>query len=124
MNSIFVSPPNAILFVLDPTNKNAVVPPYIDGEIVAVTDTCVSVGTQADVDGEVEISMSLSGVVPIDLNKVLSRNILVPGGKIAVVTSEFQKVLELDVPAGSAYVSIWVDDLRNPARVFINIGRP
>lgn len=44
-------------------------------------------------------------------------------GKIAVVTAEFQRVLEVDVPAGNVGVSIWVDDLRNPAQIVINVKK-
>jgi hypothetical protein len=116
-----ISPPNAILFVFDPTNKDVLIPSYVDGELTAATETCVSVGTQTEVDGDVEISLAISGAVPLDLQQVFFGTVATPGGKVAVVTSRFQRVLELNVPASAVELSIWTDDLRNPARVVVNI---
>jgi hypothetical protein len=116
-----LSPPNAILFVFDPTNGDVVIPPYVDGELTAATETCVSVGTQADVDGETEVSLAMAAVAQPDLQRVFAGAVATPGGKVAVVTSEFNRVLELDVPKGGIEVVIWTDDLRNPARVVVNV---
>ncbi len=121
MPRVVLSPPNAILFVFDPTNNDAVIPPYINGDLTAATDTCVSVGTRAEVDVDTEISLDLGGTAPIDLQQVYFGAIGTPGGKVAVVTSQFQRLLELEVPIGSVAVSIWVDDRRNPARVVVSI---
>lgn len=123
MSIATISPLNAILFVLDPTNKDTVVPPYVDGELTAATGTCISIGTQAPVDGETEVSLELDGATPSDLHRAFLGSLVTPGGKLAVVTSEFERVLELDVPKGKANVCVWVDDLRNPARVAVHIRR-
>lgn len=119
MNRLFITPPNAILFVLDPTNKNALVPKYVVGELTAITDSCISVGTQASVDGKVEVSMILSNEEPIDLRLAIHGKIIVPNGKVAVVTSEFEKLIEIDLPIGEISASIWVDDLQSPSKVQI-----
>jgi len=116
-----LSPPNAILFVFDPTNADVVIPPYVDGELTAATETCVSVGTQADVDGETEVFLEMAAVTQPDLQQVFAGSVAAPGGKVAVVTSEFHRLLELDVPKGGVEIVIWTDDLRNPARVVVNV---
>jgi hypothetical protein len=121
MGRAVLSPPNAILFVLDPTNKDAAVPQYVAGELVAATATCVSVGTQADVDGDVEVSLAPAAAAPADLQQVFLGAIATPGRRVAVVTSHFQRVLEVDVPSDAAEVAIWADDLRNPAHVAIGV---
>lgn len=121
MNRAVLSPPNAILFVFDPTNKDVVVPPYVDGELTAATATCISVGTQADVDGDTDVSLETDLVAPAHLQQVFLGAIATPGGKVAVVTSQFQRVLEIDVPGDAVEISIWVDDLRNPAYVTIGV---
>ncbi len=120
MPKTVLSPANAILFIFDPTNKDVVIPAYVDDELTAATDTCVSVGTQADVDGETEVSLDIWGVVPLDLERVFSGVIATPGGKVAVVTSQFQQVLELNVPIGIVEIIIWSDDTLNPGRIAIN----
>lgn len=120
MLNAVLSPPNAILFVFDPRNRNVVVPQYIDGELTASSNTCVSVGTQADVDGATEVSLSLCGVASTGLQEVFRGVIGVPSGKLAVVTSQFQPVLELEVPAGTVEITIWADELISPGRIAVN----
>lgn len=122
MSSVSISPPNGILFLLDPTNRDVVVPPYVDGELTASTESCISVGTQAPIDGETEVALSTSDAPLPGLNLAFSGSVLCPNGKIAVVTAEFQNVLEVDVPEGNIRVSIWVDDLEHPSKVVININ--
>ncbi len=121
MLNAVLSPPNAILFVFDPTNKDVVIPSYIDGELTASSDTCVSVGTRADADGDTDISLDLGGVAPPDLLRIFFGVIGVSGGKVAIVTSQLQRVLELEVPVGPVEVTIWADDLRNPGRIAVNV---
>lgn len=118
-----LSPPNAILFVFDPTNKDVVIPSYVNGELTAATESCVSVGTLADVDGDTEVILDIGAAVSADLERVFSGVITTPGGKVAVVTSQFQRVLELDVPIGAVDITIWTDDERNPGRVVISVER-
>lgn len=117
-----MGPPNAILFVFDPKNKNVVVPLYIDKQLTAATDSCVSVGTQADVDGDTEIHLTSGNVQPSKLIHVFRGRISTPGGSIAIVTSEFQKILELEIRKQHADVDIWADDLRSPSKVIVDIG--
>lgn len=121
MGQAVLNPPNAILFVLDPTNKNIVVPPYVDDELTAATNTCVSVGTQAEIDGETEVRLETGAITCADLQQVFLGVIATPGNRVAVVTSNFQCVLEAEVPGGTVEVSIWVDDLREPACVTIGV---
>jgi len=121
MLQAMLSPPNAILFVFDPTNKDVAIPAYVDGKLTAATETCVSVGTQADVDGDTEITLDLGDEVPDGLRQVFFGMILTPGGRVGIITSQFQRVLELEVPVGTLDVSIWVDDLCNPGRVAVYV---
>jgi hypothetical protein len=121
MGSVTISPPNSILFVLDPTNKDVIVPSYINEELIAATETCVSVGTQASVDGEVSVSLDFGSITPSGFYQTFAGNVAAPGGKVAVVTAEFQRLLELDVPKGKVDLVIWVDDLHNPAQVTVSI---
>jgi hypothetical protein len=121
MLRVVLSPPNAILFVLDPENKDVVIPPYVDRRLTAATSTCISVGTQAEVDGDTEISLEILGAAPVDLHRAHFGTIGTPSGRVAVVTAQFQRLLELNVPVGAVEVSIWADDLRNPGRVAVGV---
>ena len=42
--------PHGILFLIDPTNVETIVPEHESGVLVASTATCIAVGTQPDTD--------------------------------------------------------------------------
>lgn len=107
--------PNAILFVLDPSNGAAVVPEY--GGLISRTDTCVSVGTQADVDGETEISLGCTA--PADLKLVFDGIIQTPSRSIAIWTSEGTSLGRIDALNPTTNFAIWVDDNKCPSRVVV-----
>lgn len=113
----------AIVFALDLANKNARVPEYIDGELIASNESCVSVGTQAEVDGAVTIKLSerLSDSEKRSYKIVFNGAIETPSKKLAIVTSEIEKILEMDVKNTKARVVISVDDLKFPSVVLVEV---
>ena len=121
MSSVLLSPPSAILFLMDPMNKATEIPPYIDDQLVTSTVSCISVGTQASVDGETEVTLTRGDLEPRNLVRVATVNIALPMGNIAVVTSEFEVILREKATREVEKVSIWVDDDRHPSKVFIKI---
>ena len=121
MSQRSLSPPYAILFVYDPSNKNATTPEYSVDSLVSATRHCISVATRADVDGETNVTLA-GGLQESDRlpeHKIFEGLIETPNRKIAVVTAELQTVLELRVKDDVAKVNIWVDDLRNPGTLLI-----
>lgn len=116
--------PNAIVFVFDLENKSVQVPAYTDGVLTAWNNSCVSVGTQSEVDGEVTVKLSgkLSGSER-DLYEVAFSGVIeTPSKKIAVVTSELEKILEMDVRTEKTEVIISVDDLSFPSVVLVEVS--
>lgn len=116
---LFIS--NAIVFVFDLANKRVQVPEYIDGVLTASNKSCVSVGTQSEVDGEVTVKLSGNLLdSEKDLYEVVFRGAIeTPNKKIAVVTSELDKILEMDVQSKETEVVISVDDLKHPSVVLV-----
>jgi hypothetical protein len=121
MKSIVDLPPNAILFVLDPLNVDVIVPDYIAGRLVAATSSCVSVGTQAGVDGETTMSLSADGenADRTGLTMRFQGDIETPNRVLAIMRADRNVLLELAVSRQTTRVEIWTDDERNPARVSI-----
>jgi hypothetical protein len=121
MTTVTLSIPNAVLFVLDRSNTRLVVPEFIDGQLIAATGSAVSVGTQASVDGDVTVSLegAAGRVASSGLTRVFRGDVVTPGRKIAIVTSELHTILEADVDATTANVEVWVDDDRSPVRVIV-----
>lgn len=121
MASLTLGISHGMVFILDPYNPDFIVPEYIKNALVASTDSCTSIAVQPEVDGDVEISMLCSGEIPPDLVHVGSASVALPSGKIAVTTADSGSLIEYDVPGDHASVSIYVDDVKFPARVFINV---
>lgn len=124
MSSIVLGPPNAIVFLMDPLNREVDVPGFIDGNLMGFTASCVAVGTQAPVDGDTEIILSDSRDAPDGLVRLGFFDIVLHHRVIAVVTSEFEVLLEREVGKDRVKVSVWVDDGKSPAKVFFGINQP
>lgn len=115
--------PNAILFVLDPTNEAAVVPEYMPGEAAAATPSCVSIATIVDVDGDVIVGLCapLDDVTFSTPVQVFAGSVETPRRVLAVVTSEFDRVLEIATPSTATRIIVKVDDVQSPTKVSIEI---
>ncbi|MEO7594444.1 MAG: hypothetical protein ABI134_24745 [Byssovorax sp.] len=116
--------PNAILFILDPTNEAAIVPEYVPGEAAAATPSCVSVATIADVDGEVTVRLcaTLDDVERTMSAQVFHGSVETPGHVLAVVTSDFERVLEIATPSLVTRITIRVDDVQSTAEVSVDVN--
>jgi hypothetical protein len=113
--------PNAILFVLDPTNEDAIIPEYKPGETAAATLSCVSIATIADVDGEVTVQLCTTSdnVILFTPVQVFAGLLETPGCVLAVVTSEFDRVLEIATDSTTTQIIVRVDDDQSIVRVSI-----
>ncbi len=113
--------PHAIIFLYDLSCENVVIPDYSQESIVAANDFCISVGTQAEIDGAVTICLSsyISYSTIEECIKVFQGVINTPSLNIALSTSEMDGILKLDVQSTKTQVSIWIDDPDFPATVLI-----
>lgn len=113
--------PNAILFVLDPTNKDAIVPDYVHGECAASTSSCISVATIPDVDGEVILRLCSPADAPVTTTGELAfeGTVETPGHVLAVGSSEVDRILDITVPSASTRITIRVDNLDSPVEVTV-----
>lgn len=112
--------PNAILFVTDPESVASDFP-LEHGGLVSHTDGCVCVGTQADVDGETEVS--IGRVEPEGLTRVFDGFVKTASGAIGVETSERLSLGLVQGLSREARVTVWVDHTRWPSRVAVVVGR-
>ena len=121
MSQRIFSPPNAILFIYDPANKNAETPEYSADSLVSATKDCISVGTRAYVDGDTTVKLfkSSADVDVFPRHRLFDGFIDTPNRKIAVITSELDVILEIVVQNEIAKIGIWTDDLHNPGTLLI-----
>jgi hypothetical protein len=110
-----------MLFILDPKDKDVLVPPYVENELVAASDTCMSMAVQPEVDGDVEVSMTIGGATPGGLLRAATGRIRTSHGTLAIIASAYDPLIECVVPAGRISLSIWVDDPKFPTKVLVKI---
>lgn len=110
-----------MLFIQDPESKGVNIPEYVKNEIVAATDSCISVATQAPCDGDVEVALTQTKATLGNLLRLGSWELSTASGRLAVVAADDELILEQRVPRARTTVSVWVDDLKGPAKVSINI---
>ena len=118
---VTLSVPNAIIFLYDSANKNIQVPEYIDNVLVAANEMCISIGTQACVDGDVTIRL-FNQIYDSDkqsCEQVFDGYISTPGKKLVVSTSEENAILQIDVEGENTQVSVWVNDSDFPSLLLI-----
>lgn len=119
MKKITCTPPNAIVFAYDPTSKKADTPEYVAGNTVNSNEDCISIATQAEIDGEVTIFLSTDQNPPPELHRVFHGSLRLPGKRIVVGTAHLETLLELEVGRERVELGVWVDDAENPASIFI-----
>ena len=120
---ISIEVPYAILFVCDPENKSIDVPRYVDSSVVASSPSCVSISTQAEVDGSVDVSLDLVKNMSetTGYSIVFHGTILTPCRKVGVITANNHSILELRVETPQVEIFILVDNMESPGSVKIGV---
>lgn len=114
-------PDHPIVFVMDFSNDDAEVPQYDRERLALGSDSCVSVRTIADVDGELTVSLS-DDAPPAHAGLghcVFAGDIHAPSCWVAVVTSANEKLLERFVGRTTASIQIYVNDEACPERIWV-----
>jgi hypothetical protein len=124
MKTVAISLPHPVVFVFDPKNRAVRIPEIAAGNVVAFTDSCIAVGAQASVDGDVTLQLT-GEAVPFDisgLHRVFLGKIRAPGRRLGLVTSENVTLLDCSVATETPDVEIWIDDHRWPSRIIAVTG--
>jgi hypothetical protein len=110
-----------LLFVFDYSNRAFSVPEYDPGAPVSANETGLSVKAVSEVDGEVTVY--LTDLVPPEVSarahEVFAGSIPAPSKKLAVVTSENEKLLEAEVTSTAAQVRVLVDEPDLPSTIWV-----
>lgn len=113
--------PHAIIFVMDNDSKDLLIPEYIKGQLTAANGACLSIGTQADVDGDVHITLSdeLSQDKVAQCSKVFEGKITTPDKKLSVCLSDGTVILEQKVKNPDTNIEVWANDDYAPDKILI-----
>ena len=114
--------PHPIVFVMDSSNESVEIPEYDPETIISSNNTCISVRTISDVDGEVTLGLAEKNL-PTDAQastmRVFASSLRTPSRRIALVTSENQTLIECSVGADEVTLQIFVDDESQPATIWV-----
>lgn len=122
VTSIEVQPSNSLLLVMDP--DHGVIPESMGGRLVAVTESCLAVGTLSEADGPTHVDV----VDATDFQGVEDGSWLAWEGMLATVSGRLAVMDVLgDVLADrqvgpSAAVRLIVNDDREPDRISVVVG--
>ena len=113
---ITVAPPNSIIFVNDPTSE-ADIPQDIGRGLVWATDTCVAIGTLAEMDGETTIRLARDFPTPRG-EVIYEGTIKTPGRLVAINTSEGVPLISLTTGPESR-LTVWANDSSEPDLILV-----
>lgn len=123
MKTVTASLVHPILFVFDFSNEAFLVPEYDAGAPVSANETGLSIKAVSEVDGEVTVT--LTDAIPPRLSSkahvVFVGSVPAPSKKVAVVTSENEKLVEADVTSSTAQVRVLVDEPAFPTKIWVEV---
>ncbi|QTD49690.1 hypothetical protein [Sulfidibacter corallicola] len=113
--------PHPIIFLYDADNGQMEIPEYVDGKTIASNRTCVSVGTQASVDGPVTLRLVKKAPKEIveSFIQIFEGVIDSPKKTLSIFTSEGASALEINVRTNHPNIIVWVDNIDVPGSVCI-----
>lgn len=116
-----LSPPNSVLFIADPDNRDVLVPTEFSSPSgVDSTETCVAVGTLMEFDGETEVTIGPRAAVAPDRAAVFDGRVLTPTGIIALETAPRDELYRMKVGA-TTRICVWTNRNQEPDEIIIGL---
>lgn len=115
--------PQGIIFVYDQKHEDIIIPDYDEKSLVSWNNSCISVCTIPDFEGETSINLTgkASDVDTKGLHALFSGLIDTPSKEICVATSGANVCLSVEVSENHTNVSVWSDDPDFPTSLLIQV---
>ncbi len=121
--TIKVAPPNSFVLICDVQGGIVPDPDAIaEAASISATNSCVTVCCLAEMDGETEIKLGPADEVWLDNRPAFEGTIETPTHTVAVFTTEWTKLLEINVSSESSQLKIWTNRSREPDKIVIGVG--
>jgi len=114
-----IAPPNSLIFISDVSDRSG--PEYIPNRLVLWTDSVISVGCLANMDGETEVRLGPAREVGQDGAPVFDGLLKTPTKELIVSTVEHEKFLGDTVPSETR-IRIWTNEPVEPDKIAIGWG--
>jgi hypothetical protein len=114
--------PNSVLLVMD--FKSGELPESMRGKLIAVSKTCVAVGTLAEDSGETHLVLAdqLEEVDQANMHIAFDGRIGVTSGEVSLVSARNEKLRALPVTSTDVRVRVFVNDDTEPDRITVVVG--
>ncbi len=112
--------PNSLLLVISSSNPE--IPTAMDPtSITAHTKTCIAVGTVAEDDDEVAVSLTDERLADVQLSIAIEADLDTSAGFVAVETVLGDRLLEMPTASPQSSVRVWASNLVEPDRLIIEV---
>lgn len=111
--------PNAIFLVLG--SQEAKLPDVTAEGLVWASEDALIIGGTNDMDGNTTIHVSAQEPAQ-ELIPLASQVIMCSTGKLTLETAYGERLSQYELPAGAARIGIWVDDVREPGNVHLQVA--
>jgi hypothetical protein len=115
-----IAPPNSLIFISDASG--GVGPEFVPNRLVLSTDSVISVGCLASMDGETKITLGPASEVGPSGLPAFDGLLETPSGKIVISTVEDDNILEADVPSVRTGIRIWANHPVEPDDIVVAWG--
>lgn len=113
------SPPNSLILVLDPRSGEA--PSTVSNESVVATSSGLAIGTLAEMDGETEVNLGGSDLLPKDGSVTLRwEGTLETTGRLAVLSVYSDVLIAVDAEPLTR-IEIWTNDPDEPDLIWVSV---
>jgi hypothetical protein len=116
--TISISPKNSVVLVMD--RLAGEIPSEIEG-IVSCTNSCVAIGTLAEIDGVTNISFLLNAYEVQQAKLLFQGLVSTPNKKLSVCAVDLDEVMTISVNYLSTKVEIYANDEYEPGNIEILI---
>lgn len=119
MTTQTIRPMGSFLVIAD--DIYADMPEFHDGPSrLWANESCIGVGTRADVDGETQLEVSREPFKTI-LPLVFDGMIVAPNKRVTISDAHLTEYAAMPVKGDKAHVRVWTNDPREPTRILISI---
>lgn len=117
--SVTITPPYSLILLLDPAT--GVVPQSMNGQLIAVSQSCVAVGCRPEDDGPTTVILGSKSLVDPGREPFFACEIETPSRVLELQTALGATLATADVGRSIARLSVWVNDSLEPDKIIFGI---
>lgn len=118
--TLSIAPPNSIIFIADASG--GLVPEFIATSPILSTESMISVGCLANVDGNTTITLGGVAEVGVAETPAFDGILVTPTGQLFVSTVEEEGILSAIVPMPKTRIRVWTNRAAEPDNIIIGWG--